>query len=489
MFKNGKVQYVIKTVPSESTLPLQNLLNEMAEDGWELYSMQEIEADEGFQFNCIFVKNIEENNDNSYDDVVNIAAFKSQMEKMLSAKLSPYESCREIQAKIREQKKKVSKVKAQLESEDAGSTQRKHLNDKMSAGLKELENLQHKLIKAISPDAMFSNLQSEKFSIHLNEEILQFVSPDNETDLLSETVKIRQKLTDELGYVIPKIVFQDDELLAPYEFSINIRGLSVFNSFVYPNYVMFYQDDLNMKVSKKSQYSSIDQITGKKTIWIEESKTKNFWQKGLTPSEYIAKAVEFVSIKYIEELMDYQDINKYIDIVNEENAYLVETIIPDFMSMAELRYTLINLVKERVSIKDIVYIFEKINDFADESCKEDLLDKIRFSLSRFICCKYSDEYGNIQGFALSDESLNSIFDNAEDEDNIVRIDGQKVEKLADKIMKLTKKNELEKTILLVPMEIRHMTFIVLSQYIPDLAVLAVEELTNNSYSFDVIEVI
>ena len=160
--KNAKLQYVIKTVPSESTLPLQNLLNEMAEDNWDLYSMNEVETDEGYQYNCIFVK--EATPENSFDDVVNITAFKSQMEKMLSAKLSPYETCKDIQAKIREQKQKVAKCKEQLEKEDAGSAQRKALNDKMSAGIKELENLQQNLIRSISPDAMFSSLN---FNIRL----------------------------------------------------------------------------------------------------------------------------------------------------------------------------------------------------------------------------------------------------------------------------------------------------------------------------------
>ena len=32
---------------------------------------------------------------------------------------------------------------------------------------------------------------------------------------------------------------------------------------------------------------------------------------------------------------------------------------------------------------DIVYVFEKINDFSDEACKESLLDKIRFALARY----------------------------------------------------------------------------------------------------------
>ncbi len=481
--KNSKLQYVIKTVPSDSTLPLENLLNEMAEDGWDLYSMSEVETEDGFQFNCIFVKEAE--SENSFDDVVNISAFKSQMEKMLSAKLSPYETCKDIQAKIREQKNKISKVKELLEKEDAGTPQRKTLNDKMSAGLKELENLQQKLIRAISPDVMFSSLQLEKFSIHLSEQILEFVSPDSEADLLSETVKVRQKLADDLGYIIPKIVFRDDEMLAPYEFSINVRGLSVFNSFVYPEHLMYFQDEINYKGKKKDYYVDTDVITGKKVVWIPQEKTKDFWKKGLTPSEFIARGVEFVAIKYIEELLDYEDVNKYVEIVSKQNPYLVDNIIPDFISIAELRYILVNLIREQVSIKDIVYVFEKINDFSDEACKEALLDKIRFSLARYITSRYADLDGTIQGIEMSEKTMSEIFDNADDTDNIVKVDGTKVEKVALKLLKFAKENDLDNIVLIVPIEIRHMAFIVLSQYINTLTVLALEEVTNY-YNFEVI---
>ena len=481
--KNSKLQYVIKTVPSDSTLPLENLLNEMAEDGWDLYSMSEVETDDGFQFNCIFVKEAE--SENSFDDVVNISAFKSQMEKMLSAKLSPYETCKDIQAKIREQKSKISKVKELLEKEDAGTPQRKTLNDKMSAGLKELENLQQKLIRAISPDVMFSSLQLEKFSINLSEQILEFVSPDSEADLLSETVKVRQKLADDLGYIIPKIVFRDDEMLAPYEFSINVRGLSVFNSFVYPEHLMFFQDEINYKGKKKDYYVDTDVITGKKVVWIPQEKTKDFWEKGLTPSEFIARGVEFVAIKYIEELLDYEDVNKYVEIVSKQNPYLVDNIIPDFISIAELRYILVNLIREQVSIKDIVYVFEKINDFSDEACKEALLDKIRFSLARYITSRYADMDGTIQGIEMSEKTMTEIFDSADDTDNIVKVDGTKVEKVAMKLLKFAKENNLDNIVLIVPIEIRHMAFIVLSQYINTLTVLALEEVTNY-YNFEVI---
>lgn len=53
---NKKMQYVIKTCSSDNTQELQNLLNEMSMNNWELYSMQEVETDEGVLCHCIFMK-------------------------------------------------------------------------------------------------------------------------------------------------------------------------------------------------------------------------------------------------------------------------------------------------------------------------------------------------------------------------------------------------------------------------------------------------
>ena len=212
---NKKMQYVIKTCSSENTQELQNLLNEMSMNDWELYSMQETENEDGqLLCHCIFMKEAETSSNDTNADVINISTFKSQMEKMLSPEQTPYEICLEIQGKIRDQKNKISKIKKELEGEAPASVSRKKLNDKISAGLKELEDLKIKLAKATSPNAMYSILKEEKLSIHLSEEILGNFDPDQEAfeeELIAETVKSRLKLTEELGYVIPKIVFTDDE--------------------------------------------------------------------------------------------------------------------------------------------------------------------------------------------------------------------------------------------------------------------------------------
>lgn len=480
-----KMQYVIKTCSSENTQELQNLLNEMSMNDWELYSMQEVEDDEGkIMCHCIFMKQAENLNSTSNADVINISTFKNQMEKMLLSEQSPYEICLEIQGKIRDQKNKIAKIKKELEREAPASVSRKKLNDKISAGLKELDDLKSKLSKATSPDTMFPKLKEEKLSILLSEEILGYVNPDQEIleeELVAETVKSRLKLTEELGYVIPKIVFQDDENLNPYEFSIRIRGLDVFKSAVYPNFLMFFADDLHLNKKVKNSISDTDEITGKKIIWIEKDKAKDFWEKGITAAEFIARALEYCAIKYVDDLLDYEELDKYVDVVNNVNDFLVENVIPDYISLSDLRFILTSLIREKISIKDITYIFEKINDFAQESSKSDLIKKIRLSISKHICENNKNSEGVICAFEISDATLDKFmpsFD--ESEDSIIRIDADFAEMLAAKLVKKAKKLGIDAPKLIVPLEFRHLLFTLLSGYINNITVLAREEISCNT---------
>lgn len=482
---NKKMQYVIKTCASDNTQELQNLLNEMSMNNWELYSMQEVEGEDGqILCNCIFMRESDTSSNDINADTINISTFKSQMEKMLSTEQSPYEVCLDIQSKIKDQKAKIAKVKKELDVEAPASISRKKLNDKISAGLRELEDLKVQLAKATSPDAMYSKLKEEKLSINLSEEILGYIDPDSEIDeeeLVAETVKTRLKLTENLGYVIPKIVFQDDENLNPYEFSIKIRGIDVFTAPVYPNYLMFYADELHLDKKIKGSISGIDKITGKKVLWIEKDLTKDFWQSGISGSEYIAKALEFCAIKYVDDLLDYAELDKYIDVVSKTNEFLVTNVVPDFISLSDLRFVLTSLIREEISIKDIINIFEKINDFAEDCTKADLIKKIRLTLSRQISRKYVNDDGVIQAFEISEKTLDKLTPSfEEDDDAIIRIDAGFAEKLAEKVTKQAKQLEINSPKLFVPLELRHLIFTLLSNYLNNIVVLSHEEIGCNA---------
>ena len=114
---NKKSQYVIKSVPTDDRQALEDLLNEMSESGWDLYTMHEIESEDSFDFNCIFVRQKVEEENVDLDDIINVTSFKSRMEKMLAAPTTPYATCKEILLKISNQKDRIKRIKDELEND------------------------------------------------------------------------------------------------------------------------------------------------------------------------------------------------------------------------------------------------------------------------------------------------------------------------------------------------------------------------------------
>ena len=476
---NRKMEYVIKSVPTDDKQLLEDLLNEMSEAGWDLYTMHEVEGeDDDFQYNCIFMREKEQSDENEpFDKIVRVNNFKSQMEKMLASSSTPYETCKEITSKIKEQKQKITQIKTNLEKEELSA--RDTLNRQMSEAIEKLEQLKQNLTRELSPGVMYSRIGEEKFTINLSEELIDIVSPDSEDDLLSETVKLRQKLTDELGYVLPKMVFQDDDTLEPYEFAINVHSLNVYQTVAIPEHKAFFKEELHLEKKPKGTIVSKDIITGKDIWWISNEECKDFWSEGWSPIEYITRAIEFVGIKYVAEILDYSDINRYVTLVEKRNSFVINNIIPDFITLSELKYILINLIRERVSIKDIDYIFEKINDFSDEPSKDGLLDKIRLSLAKTISKDITSRGDVVKAIEFSADTLDTMFKLTESEDEtVIKVDGKIAEKLAKKLSKIAKNNEIEDILLIVPMEIRHMTFSIFSEFLNNITVVAHEELTN-----------
>ena len=479
------MKYCIKTCSSENTQELENLLNEMSAQGWEIYTMHEVEGDDGFNFNCIFARDAQEepDEDNDFDELF---GYKTQMQKMISAENEPFELCVNIQRKIKDKRNRINKIRVMID--ETSEHQRQNLNKEMSVCIEELAELRNELRRVISPEIMADKIGQDKITIKLSEENIELVNPDLDANLVAQTVKIRQKLTEELGYIIPKIRFEDDETLQINEFQIDVRGVCAFKGTVYPGCLMFFKDELNSPKGLKDTIKDVDFLSGKNVLWIPQEKTKDFWAHGLSASAVIARALEYVCIKYVEDIFDYNDINRYIEIVGENNMYLVENIIPDFVSIAELKFILTNLIKERVSVKDILFIFEKINDFSDEETKEDLLSKVRHALGRQISQSVANENNVIQAFELSEEHLKYFRTKISGKNPIIRIDNSRIKAIAQNLYKSAEKAGIlpENIVLIVPMEIRQITAFVLSQLMTVVKVIAREEIAGG-YPVEVID--
>ena len=204
MYNSTRQEFCIKTCPIDDIGGLENTLNSMSKQGWDLYSLHEGEVNNKVVYNIIFMKEVEFSKDES--EFEDIQGYKTKMERMLYSKEEPYELCLNFQRKIREKREKIEDLKHFLES--AKADEREVLNDEIAKEVNDLNNLKKQLKSLLAPSKMASSLGEERLSIHLSEEIYSLNNPSkNGTNLLAETVKVRQELTNEVGYIIPKVLF------------------------------------------------------------------------------------------------------------------------------------------------------------------------------------------------------------------------------------------------------------------------------------------
>ncbi len=474
MFKNTRQEFCIKTCPLEDIQGLENILNSMSKQGWDLYSLHEGEVENKVVYNVIFVKEVEfSKSESEFED---IQGYKTKMEKMLYSKEEPYELCLNFQKKIREKREKIEDLKHFLEG--AKADEREVLNEEIAKEVNELNNLKKQLKSLLSPSKMANALGEERLSIHLSEEIYSLNNPSKAgTNLLAETVKVRQELTNEVGYIIPKVLFLENPELDEYTFTINIHSIPIIQAQAYPEHVVYFCDELNLKKYPKGTIKGIDPLSGRKIVWIPEADAKDFWAEGMNPSAYIAQYLKYFAIKCVSEIFNYNDLNRYIEIVSENNALLIDNILGDFISLSELKYLFCSLIREKVSVKDVIYIFEKINDYADDQSKADLLDKLRVSLSRQICWALSNDDKEIIGYEVNDkviEMLEAQSEGGDNETGIVKIDGMKFEKFTQTIEEISSKKDI---VLVAPQHLRHMLFVLVSELYTDIPVICLEEVT------------
>ena len=92
-----------------------------------------------------------------------------------------------------------------------------------------------------------------------------------------------------------------------------------------------------------------------------------------------------------------------------------------------------------------------------------------------------DENGTITAFEISEKTLDKFLPSfEEDEDSIIRIDAGFAENLAEKLNKKIKQLQIQKPKLVVPLELRHLMFTLLSSYMNDITVLSREEIGCNA---------
>lgn len=263
------------------------------------------------------------------------------------------------------------------------------VNQDVQSQLGQLDAVRQNMQDLVNPNKMYERLGVDVLSLQVGSGLIVIADPDQEGQLLAKIAALRQRITDELGYIIPNIRIMDSSALNPNEYLISIRGNSVANGMVYPKRFMVIADQWNQSgvPLPKDAVEGLDPTYQTQAYWLKPEEVKQ--NPGVTAVDSVDVIVTHIQEcvrKYVDEIMTKTDVLKLMELVKSQDPTLVNDLVPTIISTSDLRKIFVNLIREKVSIKDIIFVFERLCDYARFSKEPDILsERLRAALGRQIC--------------------------------------------------------------------------------------------------------
>ena len=240
------------------------------------------------------------------------------------------------------------------------------------------------------PENITSLLHVDPIEIEFGYGIIPMADVNQGGDLLDRVVMIRRQCAMELGMIVPVVRLRDNIQLRPNEYMILIKGVEVSRGEVLPDHYMAMNPDETAE--KIEGIDTIEPAFGMPAKWISEDKKEQADMLGYTVVDaptVIATHLSEVIKKHGYELLGRQEVQTIINNLKETHSSLVDEVIPKVVSIGEVQKVLSNLLKENISIRDMVTILETLGDYGEITKDTDILtEHVRQSLKRFITKKF-----------------------------------------------------------------------------------------------------
>ena len=240
------------------------------------------------------------------------------------------------------------------------------------------------------PENVTSLLQVDPIELEFGYGIIPLADANQGGDLLDRVVMIRRQIALELGTVVPIIRLRDNIQLNPNQYIIKIKGIQVSEGeILFDHYMAMNPGYVEDEISGIPTFEPSFHLPA---IWITEGQRERAESLGYTvvdPPSIIATHLTEIIRQYIAELLTRQDVQQLVNNMKESNPSLVDELTPKLLGIGEIQKVLQNLLKEGISIRDLLTIFETLADYAPTTRDSDILTEyVRQSLKRAISSKY-----------------------------------------------------------------------------------------------------
>jgi flagellar biosynthesis protein FlhA len=297
--------------------------------------------------------------------------------------------------------------------------------------------------QAPAKDSLEALLRVEPLAVEVGLGLVKLVEGGIQSPLLRRIAGIRRQMAADLGYMVPPIRVTDNLQLRVGEYVVLLKGAEIARFELMQNRELAIHPGggAGAAAAALEGIPGVDPAFGIPALWIPPEKAEEARAMGYTIVDaagvlgtHLAELIR----KHAHELLSRQDTKAILDRAAEENARLVEDLVPKLLPTSAVQKVLQNLLRERVSIRDTVSVLEALGEAAAMTKNPVLLTEyVRQALRRTLVKPYLNSNGELPAYFLDPQIEQAIEGAVEytEHSSHLNLPPQKVREILDRVAK------------------------------------------------------
>lgn len=331
-----------------------------------------------------------------------------------------------------------------------------------------------------------SQFQVDRIAVELGYGLIPLASEEQESNLTDQIAAIRKQLSYEMGILLNPIRIRDNLQMSQYDYVIKIKGNQVASGTLYPDKFLVVEPG-----GIEGEIEGIDAkepAFGLDALWVNDRNKEIAELNDYTvvdPLTVLVTHVKEVMKTNADELLGRQEVKELLEGLKGDYNVVIEELIPDILQLGDVQKVLQRLLREYVPITDLVTILETLADYGNTTKDhETLTEYVRQALKRTIVKEHIDNEGTLNVLAVHpdvEERVSSSMQKST-QGSIPVLQPQEVNRLFDSINQQSAMLSAQGLpfVLLTAPKIRPAMKNLLSFNFPELAVLSLNEIPNDS---------
>ncbi|HAO93664.1 MAG: flagellar biosynthesis protein FlhA [Deltaproteobacteria bacterium GWC2_56_8] len=240
--------------------------------------------------------------------------------------------------------------------------------------------------------------------------LIPLVDSSEGGELLERIKAIRRQFAEEMGVGVQAVHIKDNLQLKPSEYVFIVKGVEVARGELLIGHSLAI--DPGNAQGGLDGVPTTDPAFGLPSLWVQDSQQEKAQVLGYTVvnhSAIMATHITEIIKAHAHEILGRQEAQVLLDKVSKSHPKVVEELVPGLLSLGAVQKVLQNLLKERVSIRDLQTILETLADYAPITKDTDLLTEyVRMNLARQISKTHQSHDLVIQAITLNHDIEETI---------------------------------------------------------------------------------